>query len=237
MLAMTFGQEAGWLSLGVLSAFAASGVILTLFLILEARVAHPLVDLSIFRSRIFSSGLVSSFLCYLSLSPNNVSHALLSRGAAFAPARPGRTFPHRRPYHRLFCRPDKRMALRPLWLPDAVLPGNGSGCGRALFPRQADSKSIGFGHTPAPGSTGLGQGMFLAPNSNAIISSAPENRIGVASGFMATVRVLGQGFSVAISGAIFTLLAALRGRSARQGRLLHPQPLQYTSSMPSTPPC
>jgi hypothetical protein len=36
------------------------------------------------------------------------------------------------------------------------------------------------------------------------MGSVPPDRLGTASGFLATVRVLGQGFSVALAGAIFT---------------------------------
>ena len=61
---------------------------------------------------------------------------------------------------------------------------------------------------------GVGQGLFLSPNNNAIMSSAPPHRIGIASGLLATVRVIGQGFSVALGGAVFTSLGGARAGSA-----------------------
>jgi hypothetical protein len=54
--------------------------------------------------------------------------------------------------------------------------------------------------------TGLGQGLFQPPNNNAIMSSVPAHRVGIAAGFLATVRVLGQASSVTLSGAVFTML-------------------------------
>jgi len=67
MLAMTFGQEAGWLSSAIIGAFAAAIVLLAAFLLVERRAANPVVDLSIFQNRLFSAALVSSFLSFLSL--------------------------------------------------------------------------------------------------------------------------------------------------------------------------
>jgi MFS family permease len=51
--------------------------------------------------------------------------------------------------------------------------------------------------------SGIGQGLFLSPNSNAIMGAVPADRSGTASGLIATTRVVGQAMSVAIAGAIF----------------------------------
>src|SRR6266542_392221 len=51
---------------------------------------------------------------------------------------------------------------------------------------------------------GLGQAMFQSPNSRAIMGAAPATEQGVASGMLATARVLGQSLSVALAGAVFT---------------------------------
>ena len=57
---------------------------------------------------------------------------------------------------------------------------------------------------------GFGQALFQPPNNNAIMSSVPRQRLGIASSFLATGRVLGQASSVALSGAIFTMLGGAR---------------------------
>ena len=62
--------------------------------------------------------------------------------------------------------------------------------------------------------TGLGQGLFQSPNTRALMSAAPGNARGEASGLMTTGRVLGQSLSVAVAGAIFTGLGgAVAGRA------------------------
>src|SRR5205807_2493404 len=52
--------------------------------------------------------------------------------------------------------------------------------------------------------TGIGQGLFQSPNARAIMGAAPPEEQGVASGMLATGRVIGQGLSVAMAGAVFT---------------------------------
>jgi sugar phosphate permease len=52
--------------------------------------------------------------------------------------------------------------------------------------------------------TGLGQGMFQAPNARTLMAAAPRHAQGVASGVLATGRVMGQSLSVALAGASFS---------------------------------
>jgi DHA2 family multidrug resistance protein-like MFS transporter len=53
------------------------------------------------------------------------------------------------------------------------------------------------------GLSGIGQGLFLAPNTTAVMSAVPADQSSTASGLIATTRVVGQALSVAIAGAIF----------------------------------
>ena len=67
MLGMTFGQEAGWDSPVIIGLFSAFVVLLIVFVMVEKRVEQPIVDLSLFRNRLFAASLVSSFLSFLAL--------------------------------------------------------------------------------------------------------------------------------------------------------------------------
>jgi MFS family permease len=53
---------------------------------------------------------------------------------------------------------------------------------------------------------GLGSAIFSAPNSNAIIGSAPPDKIGQASGTITATRLCGQTFSLALTTLIFSLV-------------------------------
>jgi hypothetical protein len=48
--------------------------------------------------------------------------------------------------------------------------------------------------------------MFQSPNNNAIMSAAPRDRLGVASGLLALSRTLGQTTGLPLMGALFTAL-------------------------------
>ena len=52
---------------------------------------------------------------------------------------------------------------------------------------------------------GLGMGLFIVPNDSAIMGAAPRDKLGVASGILATTRNLGLSSGIAFAG---TLLAA-----------------------------
>ncbi len=62
---------------------------------------------------------------------------------------------------------------------------------------------------------GFGQAVFQSPNNSALMGSAPKQRQGLASGMLATGRVVGQSLSVAVSVAVFTGFGG-----AEAGRLL-----------------
>ena len=54
--ALIQGSESGWTSPRILGAFALAAVSAGIFLVIESRSAHPMVDLKMFRSREFSGG-------------------------------------------------------------------------------------------------------------------------------------------------------------------------------------
>ena len=49
---------------------------------------------------------------------------------------------------------------------------------------------------------GIGQGLFMSPNSSAVLGAVPRSRVGTASGTLAQMRVNGQALGIALSGAI-----------------------------------
>ena len=59
--------------------------------------------------------------------------------------------------------------------------------------------------------TGIGQGLFMSPNTRTMMGAASRQAQGEASGLLATGRVIGQSMSVALTGTVF---AALGGATA-----------------------
>jgi MFS family permease len=70
---------------------------------------------------------------------------------------------------------------------------------------------------------GIGQGLFAAPNSKAILDAAPASEQGQASGLLSTGQVVGQSLGIAVASAIFAGLGGgaaaslLGGQSAALG--------------------
>jgi hypothetical protein len=60
----------------------------------------------------------------------------------------------------------------------------------------------------ALGVVGLGTGIFISPNSSALMGSAPRQRQGIAAGIMATSRSFGMVLGVALSAAILASILA-----------------------------
>ena len=61
------------------------------------------------------------------------------------------------------------------------------------------------------GVTGLGTGMFVAPNGSALMGSAPKSRQGIASSVLALARNVGMVLGIGLAGAIFTTILAGSG--------------------------
>ena len=66
---------------------------------------------------------------------------------------------------------------------------------------------------------GLGTGIFISPNSSALMGSAPPNRQGIASGILATARNVGMVLGVGLAGAIFTTILTREGAGGSQTAL------------------
>jgi hypothetical protein len=72
---------------------------------------------------------------------------------------------------------------------------------------------------------GVGQGLFMSPNSSAVLGSVPGRRVGTASGVLAQMRVNGQALGIALSAAVVAIrlpvhLEGLAGTPADQSAAL-----------------
>jgi EmrB/QacA subfamily drug resistance transporter len=214
MLGLSFGEEAGWFSSPIIALFAAALGLLAGFIIHELHEPQPIVDFSLFRIRLFTAAIASSFLMFLSLFavmflmpfyleellalPTHVAGLLMTAVpltiAVVAPAS-GRLSD--RFGSRVLCVIGMAILSLGLWFISRL------------------NAQVTFVDIIWPlVLTGFGQALFQPPNNNAILSSVPAERVGIASGFLSTFRVLGQSTSVALSGAIFTSLGGAAAGAA-----------------------
>jgi EmrB/QacA subfamily drug resistance transporter len=222
MLGLSFGQDLGWGSFTILGLFAGAVALLLAFIINELNVAQPIVDFSLFRNRLFSAAILSSFLCFLSLFTVVFLMPFYLEDLLALPAQEAGLL--------MTAVPLTIMVVAPVsgWLSDRfgsqVLSSLGMavGCAGLWFLSGLTARASHFDIVWPLVVTGLGQALFQPPNNNAIMSSVPTQRLGIASSFLATVRVLGQASSVALSGAIFTMLGgAQAGAALSQQGIIH----------------
>ncbi len=205
-LGLSFGQEWGWRSPTLISTLVVSGLAFVLLIIVEQRIADPIIDFSLLHNRVFVSANISLIMSFLALFA--VSFMLpfyLEELRGFSVIEAG-------------------LLLTPLPLAIAVIaPFSGAladrigsrwlaatglalGCIGLVLISQLNAQSSVLDIIWRLLFAGVGQALFQSPNNSALMGAAPRNRQGVASGFLATGRVVGQSISVALAGAIFTSL-------------------------------
>jgi EmrB/QacA subfamily drug resistance transporter len=208
MLGLSFGQEVGWQDPLILGLFIIGLVLLAGFFFIERRVTDPIVDLRLFRNRLFAAANISSLLSFLALFA--VSFLLpfyleqlrgfdvLEAGLLLTPV------------------PLAVSVVAPIsgWLSDRFGSRVLSSAGLAIAAfglwllTGLDAHSSLFDMIWRLVITGIGQGLFQSPNNNAVMGSVPRERRGIGSGFLSTVRVVGQSLSVAVAGAVFATYGA-----------------------------
>lgn len=207
LLALSRGNEWGWNSAPTLGLLAAAAVSAWVFVRRESRAADPMLDLSLFKSRLFSAANMSALINFaalfvvLFLIPFyllDVFGETSQRAGLVLTAVPLVTAVIAPVSGALSDRIGSRL-LSSLGLAITAL---------ALFGLSRTSPVQGL--LPVAlflGAIGLGSGMFQSPNTSAIMGSVPPNRLGIASGMQATMRNVGMVLGVALAGAIVSSLS------------------------------
>jgi EmrB/QacA subfamily drug resistance transporter len=223
MLALSFGQESGWFSSAIIGSFACGFLLLVGFIFVERRVAAPIIDLRLFRNRLFAAANLSGLLSFFALFavsfllpfyledlrhfPTDVAGLLLTpiplTVSLIAP---------------ISGRLSDRFGSR--FLSSAGLATSAVGLW-LLTGLGADSSVFSIVWRLVV--TGIGTGLFQSPNNSAVMGTVPREQRGIGGGFLATVRVVGQSLSVAVAGAVFGGLGASQaGQTLIDARNLSP---------------
>lgn len=237
-LGLSFGQEWGWTSPALIWTLVIGVAALVALIFVEQRVASPIVPLGLLRNRVFASANLSLVLSFLALFAGGFimpfyleqlrDFSLVESGLLLTPL----------PLTIAIVAPfSGRMADRvgTRWL---AAGGMAIACIGLVLISQLQADSSVFDIVWRLVVAGFGQALFQSPNNSALMGSAPRSEQGVASGFLATGRVIGQSMSVALAGAVFTSLGgALAG--AQLVALYHGQgprsyPPTYVQSLQDT---
>ena len=214
LLGLGAGSSAGWVSWATLGLLGAAVAFLLLFAVQEARAANPVIDLRLFRRRVFGLGNVAAFLSFvlmlfpavlfplylhevmhrslgatgLLMTLQAVTMLLVSPLAGWWSDRGGSRQPTL-----------VALGVTTLAMLGSVFLGRGSsvwliGLVLALF--------------------GVGLGLFLSPNNSAVMGDLTRDRAGTAGAILATGRSLGKSVGVAVA---VLLYSAFAGTSATVG--------------------
>ncbi len=223
LIGITLGSLLGWETTEL--AMALGGlVLLGIFLHVESRVETPMMDLSLFKIRAFSAGILSNFLASIARGGTFLVLTFYYQGAllldaftagillipfalAFVIVGPVSGYLSDKYGARVFSTVGLLLsAVSYFWF--AALPGN--------VPYSTIVRPMILG--------GVGGGMFIAPNISSIMNATPVNRRGVASGMSATLVTTGALLSLAMAFAIMatsiplkTLQLVFAGGSAGTG--------------------
>jgi len=206
----------GWLSpltLGLLGGFV---VLLVVFVLVESRGEDPVLDLKLIRhNRLFAAATSAAFLNYAGL------YGFTTLTAVFLEVTQGLSA--QRAGLLLLIQPAFMVLLSPLFgrLSDAI--GSRVLAGGGMLLAAAGTAQLGLLPSPVPewrvilalAFVGIGMAAFSSPNTSSAMGAVRRSQLSLASGFLSTMRTAGQGFSVALLGAI-----AAAGLGPTGGRVL-----------------
>ncbi|TKK89464.1 MFS transporter [Herbidospora galbida] len=205
LFALTFalieGEGEGWTSGLILGSFALAAVAFATFLVIESRSRQPMIDLRLFRSRVFSGGLLSMGMWAFGVFGIYFFTAIYLQSAlGFSPTEAGAGFV---PMALLMA----AVAVFSPQLARRIGTGPSVAAGLALMVvAMAGLSNTGVGSTyldllPWFLIFGAGGGM-LVPLTDVIIGAVPADRAGVASGTLNVSREVFGLLGITILGAI-----------------------------------
>ena len=213
LIALDQGHAWGWTSPLTLSLIMISAVVLAVFVRTERHRPNPMLDLTLFRSRVFSAATASALMNYICVySVLFVLPFLLIQGRGLNTQEAGLILTAQ-PIVMAIVAPiagalSDRIGSRVLATSGMVILALGLAL-LALLAPAGSRASIAGGLAVV----GLGVGLFVSPNNSALMGAAPRHRQGIAAGVLATARNAGMVLGIGLAGAVFTTILDRGGPS------------------------
>ena len=228
LLTVSNGASMGWGSPPIIVAAVAFVLFLTAFIWWERKASSPMLDLGLFRSRVFGIGISTNFTSFLGITSSRyLLPFYLQAALGYTPALVGIV---------LLPNAVSRIVVGPIsgWLSDRYgwRPFNVFG----LLLSAAGLFTLASLTLPSPVGIVLigivlqsvGAGLFQSPNSVAIFSASDPSRHGVVAAFVNLSRNAGNVTGIAIATSIVTAVMASQGFQANIDAVLDSGP---TSSL------
>lgn len=193
----------GWLTLSTLAYIGGGLIALALFVVVEQRVAEPMLDLSLFTERRFI-GVILAALCLSMTAFGYLAYASiwLQSVLGLSPIQAGLVFlPLSLASFGVSAGMGRRLHdVSPQWIIGGGLMLIGAGAlAQAILGESSRWPSLLFGLLVV----GIGVGLVNPNLASATMASVPMQRGGMAAGAMSTGRQLGFAFGIALLGTIF----------------------------------
>jgi EmrB/QacA subfamily drug resistance transporter len=204
LLALNQGGVWGWGSPLTIGATASGLGILVVFAVIEYRHETPMLDLALFRRREFSAATLSATFSYVATGAVAVLIPIyLIQGRELSPTQAG-AFLVTQPITRTVVGPVSGMLADRLgtWIPSAA--GMAVYTVGLLFLAELGPTSPLAATVGGLVVVGIGAGLFLSPNTTAILAAAGRGQQGVASGMASTARSVGISVGVVLAAAALT---------------------------------
>ena len=210
LLALTLGQTLGFGDTRTLLLFAGAAIFIAAFVTIELRAAQPLIDLRLFRNRLFSVNLITGFVTFVAIAgstflvpfylQNVLRYDTRDIGVLLAvvPVAMGVIAP-------LSGALSDRFGARPITVTGLAMLLIGYVAVSTL-----DEATSALGYLLRFLPIGVGMGIFQSPNNSAIMGTAPRERLGIVSGLLAITRTFGQTAGIAVIGAAWATAVTTR---------------------------
>ena len=205
-LTLTHASSPDWSTARLLLSGAAGAGALGCFIGIEVRSPHPLLSMSLFRNRHFSLAILSAVLSFMVLfGVILLTPFHLDRVLGLPPSKIGLV---------MLAIPSSILVVSPVagWLSDSVGARFISTLGLSISTLGTILLTTIQATTPPlviAGQLmllGLGQALFLSPNSASVLSHVEAGKAGAAAALLATARNLGMLLGIAQAALIFSLL-------------------------------
>ena len=201
--ALSIGQHNGFANPLVLGLFLLAGLMTFAFIRIERRSTTPMVDLTLFKSKLFSINLITGFLTFIVNAGTMLILPLFLQNVLQRSPREAGLM--------IAVTPVLVAIVSPLSgaLSDRIgsrlITSLGLAClliGQiAVSTLNAEVSTLGYLLRFIP--VGIGIGLFNSPNNSAVMGSVTRQNLGVASGLLNLTRIVGQTTGIAILGALW----------------------------------
>ena len=211
LLAVSNGASIGWSSPPILAAALGFVVFLAAFVWWESRATSPMLDMGLFRSKVFAIGISTNFMSFLGITASRfLLPFYLQAALGYTPALVGMVLlPNA--VSRIVMGPlSGRLSDRYGWRPFNVTGLLLSAAGLFTLAALTATSHVGVVLVGILLQS-TGSGLFTSPNSASIFSAADVSRHGVVAAFVNLSRNAGNVTGIAIAASIVTAVMASRG--------------------------